>query len=102
MPRRPSSTPRGREEQLIAKAVDLAERQLDEGTISASALTQLLRMASPRERLEREKLEMENKHLQAKIESLESNRRIEELYTEAMRAFRIYHGDESDEVEDVY
>lgn len=97
MPSRPPVTPEARENQLIAKAVDLAEKQLDEGTISASALTQLLRMASPRERLEREKLQIENEHLKAKIESLQSAKRVEELYNDAMVAFRRYHGDDPDE-----
>lgn len=97
MARRPSTNPEARENQLIAKAVDLAEKQLSEGTASAMVITHYLRMGSPKERLEREKLQIENEHLRAKIQQLESSKRVEELYNDAMVAFRRYHGDEPDE-----
>lgn len=97
MSRRPSASPDARENQLIAKAVDLAEKQLEEGTASAMVITHYLKMASPKERLEREKLEIENEHLRAKIARLESDRQVEQLYNDAMTAFRHYHGDEPDE-----
>lgn len=97
MARRPSASPEARENQLIAKAVDLAEKQLEEGTASAMVITHYLKMGSPKERLEREKLQIENEHLKAKIAHLESDKRIEELYNNAMIAFRCYHGDDPDE-----
>ena len=93
MARRPAMTPEARENQLIDAAVDLAEKQLREGTASAMVITHYLRMGSPKERLEREKLQQENEHLRAKIESLQSARRVEELYNDAMTHFRMYHGD---------
>lgn len=92
MARRPAVSPEARENQLIDLAVDLAEKQLSEGTASAMVITHYLRMGSPKERLEREKLQRENEHLRAKVESLESARRIENLYNDAMLAFRSYHG----------
>lgn len=92
MGRRPASSPEARENQLINAAVDLAEKQLREGTASAMVITHYLRMGSPKERLEREKLQRENEHLRAKIESLQSAKRVEELYTDAMEAFRSYQG----------
>lgn len=97
MSRRPSVSPEARENQLIAKAVDLAEKQLSEGTASAMVITHYLKMGSPKERLEREKLQIENEHLRAKIARMESDKRVEELYNDAMLAFRRYHGDEPDE-----
>lgn len=97
MARRPAMTPEARENQLIDAAVDLAEKQLREGTASAMVITHYLRMGSPKERLEREKLYQENEHLRAKIESLQSAKRVEELYNDAMVHFRMYHGD-TDEV----
>lgn len=88
----PANTPEARENQLIAAAVDLAERQLLEGTASPSVITHYLRLASGRERLEREKLERENEVLRAKAEALESNRKTEELYAKAIEAMRSYSG----------
>ena len=94
MARRPANSPEARENQMIDLAVNLAEKQLIEGTASAMVITHYLRMGSPKERLEREKLEQENAHLRAKIESLQSFQKTEELYTKAVDAFRIYQGDD--------
>jgi hypothetical protein len=88
----PADTPEARENQLISAAVNLAEKQLLEGTASPSVITHYLRLASGRERLEREKLERENEVLRAKAEALESNRRTEELYSQAIEAMRSYSG----------
>ena len=43
-------------------------------------------------RLEMEKLEEENKLLKAKTESIQSQKRVEELYLEALNAMRNYAG----------
>lgn len=88
----PALTPEARENQLIALAVDLAEKQLEEGTASAQVITHYLKLGSTRERLEKEKLRKENELLQAKREALESAKRVEELYTNALEAMRSYSG----------
>ena len=77
---------------MISLAVDLAERQLEEGTASSQVITHFLKLGSSKERLEREKLEEENKLLRAKTESLQSQKRVEELYAEALTAMRRYSG----------
>lgn len=91
-------TPEARENQLIALAVDLAEKQLVEGTASPMVIAHYIKMGSTKERLEREKLRRENEHLRAKTESLQSAKRLEEVYQEAIAAFQDYrgsgHGDE--------
>ena len=97
MARRPAQSPEARENQLINLAVDLAEKQLAEGTASAMVITHYLKMGSPKERLEREKLRRENEHLKAKIDSLQSYQRVEELYNDAVSAFQIYRGERSDD-----
>lgn len=105
MPNRPipAPTPEGRENQLIAAAVNLAEKQLLDGTASPSVITHYLRLASDKERLEREKLERENELLRAKAEAYESNRRTEEMYTKAIEAMRRYSGySTGDDEEDIY
>lgn len=102
---RPASTPEARENQLIAVAVDLAERQMEEGTASAQVITHYLKLGSSREKLEQERLAEENKLLRAKVESLESMKRSEELYEKALRAMRSYSGQDTyddEEYEDDY
>lgn len=95
---RPALTPEARENQLISLAVDLAERQLLEGTASSQVITHYLKLGSTKERLEKEKLIEENKLLRAKTENLQSMKRVEELYTEALNAMRNYAGQgEADE-----
>lgn len=94
---RPALTPEARENQMIALAVDLAEKQLMEGTASSQVITHFLKLATSRERLEREKLEKENELLRAKTEAIESAKRVEELYSDALRAMKSYRGEENDE-----
>ena len=74
---RPALTPEARENQLISLAVDLAERQLLEGTASSQVITHYLKLGSTKERLEKEKLIEENKLLRAKTENLQSMKRVE-------------------------
>lgn len=99
--RRPALTPEAREKQLIASAVDLAEKQILEGTASSQVITHFLKLGSMKERLEREKLEEENKLLRAKTEALKSTKRQEELFEEAIRAMRKYSGNFTETVEDI-
>ena len=89
---RPALTPEARENQMISLAVDLAERQLQEGTASSQVITHYLKLGSMRERLEREKLEEENKLLKARTAQIQSMKRVEELYEEAIKAMRNYGG----------
>lgn len=90
--RRPASTPEGREGQLVSLAVDLAERQLIDGSATAQVITHFLKQATAREILERERLVRENELLTAKVEQLASTKRIEELYQSALDAMRTYAG----------
>ena len=89
---RPALTPEARENQLIALAVDLVEQRLREGTASSQETTHFLKLGSMKNRLEMEKLEEENKLLKAKTESIQSQKRVEELYAEALNAMRNYAG----------
>lgn len=88
----PALTPEARESQLISLAIDVAERQLSEGTASAQVITHYLKLGSTKERLEMERLRRENEFLKAKTEAVASNNRSEELYNNAIAAFRGYLG----------
>lgn len=91
--RRPATTPEGRENEVVSQAMDLAERQIQSGTASSQVITHFLKLGSTRERLEQERLEHENELTKVKIEALESQKRVEELYMEALQAMRSYAGD---------
>lgn len=95
--RRPALTPEARENQMIALAVDLAEKQLMEGTASSQVITHYLKLGSTKERIEKEILEKQKELITAKTESLQSAKRVEELYTEAINAMRRYSGNGEDE-----
>lgn len=88
--RRPATTPEGRENQLINLAIDLAERQLVEGTASSQVITHYLKLGSTKERLEKEKLIQENALLRAKTDRIESDARNDEFYQELTAALRSY------------
>lgn len=96
--RRRARTPEARENQLMDLAVDLAEKQLSEGTASSMVITHYLKMASQRNRLEQEKLQKEIEFLRAKTDAYEADRRSDEKYERALRAFSLYsgHPEESD------
>lgn len=89
---RPATTPQGRENQLIALAVDLAEKQLREGTASSQVQTHYLKLASSREQLEQERIRGEISINKAKEEMLASQKRVEELYGKALNSMRSYSG----------
>lgn len=89
---RPALTPEARENQLISLATDLAEKQLREGTASSQVISHYLKLGSTRERLERERLEEENKLLRAKTKAIESAEDMKDLYDKAIKAMRGYAG----------
>ena len=101
---RPALSPEARENQMISLAVDLAEKQLKEGTASSQVITHFLKLATTRAQLEKEKLTRENKLLDAKTKAIESSERVEELYANAIKAMQSYsgHGGDDDEYSDVY
>ncbi|MCD8159081.1 MAG: hypothetical protein LUD77_09370 [Clostridiales bacterium] len=99
---RPALSPKARENQLISLAVDLAEKQLMEGTASAQVITHYLKLATQKEKIEQQILEKQNALIEAKTESLQSAKRIEELYKNALDAMRSYSGHGSDEEEYEY
>lgn len=90
--RRPATTDEGREQQLINAAIDLAEKQIRDGSASSAVLTHFLKLASTREKLEQERLKRENLLLSAKVDQLASAKRIEELYETALKAMKAYAG----------
>lgn len=93
----PALDPDSRENQLISLAVNLAEEKLRDGTASNQLIVHYLKLGSTKERLEKEKLEQENALLKAKTEALESAKKSEELYAQAIAAITRYSGHYEDE-----
>lgn len=91
---RPALTPESRENQLIYLATELAEQQLRDGTASSQVITHYLKLGSTKEKIEKEILEKQKDLLVAKTEALQSAKKIEELYTEAITAMKRYNGSE--------
>ena len=94
--RRAALTPEARENQLISLAVDLAEKQLIEGTASSQANSHFHKLGSLRAHTETELLEKQRDLAAAKAESIKSGARMEELYLKAVNAMKSYSGQEEE------
>lgn len=94
---RPALTLEAREDQLIAMAMDVVEERLRNGTASSQETTHFLKLGSKKTKLEKEKLQYEIELVKAKTESIQSQQHIEELYSNAISALKLYKGDENGE-----
>lgn len=88
----PATTLEGREDQLIAAAMDLVEQRIRGGTASAQETVHFLRLGSRTNILQNEKLRSENEVLKTRVKEMESRKSSEELYTKALNAMRGYSG----------
>lgn len=89
---RPALTPEARENQMISLAMDLAEKQLRDGTASSQLITEFVKRGSTKARLEKEILEEQRELLVAKTQALQSEAHSEELYANAIAAMKKYNG----------
>lgn len=96
-PMPPSLDPEGRENQLIALAINLAEKQLREGTASSQVISHYLKLGSTKEKLEKEILEKQKELIAAKTETLQAQKRMDDMYSKALDAMRLYSG--ADDIE---
>ena len=96
---RPAISPEARENQLISLAYDVAEERLRNGTATSQEVVHFLRLGSMKERKELELMQKKNELMAAKTEALQSAKKIEELYSDAISAFKTYRG-VSNEVND--
>lgn len=93
----PARTPEARENQLINLAVDETERRLRNGTASSQILTVLLKLATTKAQLELEKLRSDISLQRAKEQEIEDKASSNDLYSQALEAFRSYKGIDSEE-----
>lgn len=90
--RPPATTPEARENQMISLAFDLAEKRLLNGTATSQEVTHFLKLASSKERLEKEMLTQQVELVKAKTEAIRAAEDIKELYMNALDAMRTYSG----------
>lgn len=95
---RPSLTPEADENQLISLAIDAAKKMLLDGNAPTSVVLHYLKLATSRERLEREIMETKRELMEAQKKSLESQAKIESLYTEALKAMQRYSGNSEEDL----
>ena len=101
----PATTLEGREDQLIAAAMDLVERRIAEGTASAQETVHFLKLGSVRNQLEQSKLKAEKEMLEQRVKEMESRQSSDGLYAAALEAFKGYSGQtpiEEDEFDEGY
>lgn len=89
-----ASTPEGRENEMIMLAYHEVERRIRNHEATSQELVHFLKMGSEKERLEREKLEVEMELQRVKAEAIESGKHMEELYQDAIAAMKLYSGSE--------
>ena len=102
---RPALSPEARMNQLTSLAVDLVEQRLRDGTASSQETTTFLKYAA-----NTREMELKNKLLEAqaemaiaKKEALQAQRRSDEMFEKAIKAFRRYSGqDNSEDEEEIY
>lgn len=90
-----------KEKELINLAMDLAFKQLKNGTATSQVITYFLKLGSEASSLTNLKTENENELLKAKVEALASRKKIEELYLKALDAMKLYSGNEDGGFSDV-
>lgn len=83
-------------------AVDLAEKQLLDGSASAQVITHYLKLGSTRERLEQQRIALENQLTAAKTKQIASDTELDKKITDAMEAMRRYSGNAPDPKVDDY
>lgn len=93
-----SSTPEGRENELIDMAYNEVARRIANHEATSAELVHFLKMGSEKERLERSKIEAEMELQRAKTVAIEEGRSMEAIAKEAMEAFKRYSGAEDEEV----
>lgn len=103
-PRRRAQTPEERENRLIALALDRVEERMENRTATAQEYIQFLRMASSKSRAEAEKVQLELDLVKAKTENLRMQQKNEEMFANAIKAFRRYSGasNEDEDEEELY
>lgn len=99
-PMRPPLSIEASENQMISLAMDLARKQLQEGTASSQIIAHFLKLGTSKAELEKEKLANETALLRAKTENIESQDEMKAMYKDAIDAMKRYSGHTRDECDE--
>lgn len=89
---KPALTPEAEEDECIALAYKLVKERLRDGSATSQETTHFLRLGTREARLRNVILEKQADLTTAKTEQLHSQKRIEELYADAVKAMKNYAG----------
>ena len=98
--RSPAKTPEERESILVAKSLNLIERQIEDGTVASTVLSIYAKAGTERDRLEKDRLRNENDVLKKKLETMEAAIDVKNLMEDALGAFMGYRGEKVESSED--
>lgn len=87
---KPAADPEAREKQLINLAVNLAERQLEEGTASSAVITHFLKLGTVQAKVELEKAKAQNTLLTAKADSINDEKTKKQTVMDVQKALKSY------------
>lgn len=96
----PAQSLEQKEEQMVLLSMERAEQQIRDGTASSQVLTHYLKIGSTKEKLEKQILNEQKKLIVAKTEQIESQKKVEELYANAINAFMRYSPSEDDDIDE--
>lgn len=88
-----------REREMVSLAVDLAEKQLREGTASAAVIQHYLKLGASDYPLRMERLQRQNELYAAKKDAIERDAQNEEIARNAIAAMTRYQGNYDQEEE---
>lgn len=88
----PARSVEGREQQMMALAMDLAEKKLRDGTASNQLICHFLKQATVMTELEKEKIAAEVELRKAQVKSINEQKSMEEAYNKAIEALKSYQG----------
>lgn len=88
----PARTVEGREQQMMALAMDLAEKKLRDGTASNMLICHFLKLATVQAELDKENTKADVELKKAKVKSIQDQKNMEETYEKAIEALKTYQG----------
>lgn len=101
---RPALTPEASDMQLYSMARTLLFQRLENGTATSQEIALIMKEHSRSAELEKQLLEQRVELAKAKTQQIESEQRVEEMYSKAIAAMKLYGGHDDEEYtrEDVY
>lgn len=88
------------EDQCISLAYDRARERLENGTAKSAEIVYFLQKGSPTERLKLERAQKEVELMNAKIDAIKQQARIDLMYEETIKAMSSYRGSAFDDAEE--